>query len=29
MMEIGEQGQNVWIDQDKMERLEFNAINAG
>lgn len=23
MMEIGEQGQNVWIDQDKMERLEF------
>lgn len=29
MMEIGEQGQNVWIDQDKNGTLGIYAINAG
>ena len=29
MMEIGEQGQNVWIDQDKNGTLGIKAINAG
>ena len=29
MLEIGEQGQNVWIDQDKNGTLGIYAINAG
>lgn len=29
MMEIGEQGQNVWIDQDKNGTLGIYALNAG